>query len=82
MAVTLADDRVALVLCWDPDAVGDPDDKVQLETANLEDLSDTSSRENLKNDGFATVTVPNNKSGSFTATITGPKGSETGTIDY
>ena len=76
MAVEVNFDRKAVEITWDVDAV--EGDTVDIRTENEGDVS---GRKDIPNDGRATLTYPNDFTGSTHVVVTGSEGgSDEGTI--
>jgi hypothetical protein len=71
MAVEVNNDRIAVELKWDASAL--TGDTVNLKATNP-DNNDVSTRDGIKNDGYATVTFPADYSGTAHITITDSEG--------
>ena len=80
MAVQVDLNRKAVNLSWDTGAV--QGDTVNLRCTNPNNLEDVSTRDGLKNDGYAVVTFPKDYSGECNVSVTGSDGGEdTGVIE-
>lgn len=69
MAVELSFDRKAVEITWDASALHG--DTVSIKTENDDDVS---GREDVQNDGRATLTYPKDFTGTTRVTVTGSEG--------
>src|SRR5262249_10089809 len=79
MTVAIDLTRIAFEITWDVDLVGAPGDLVDIKATNPE-TGDVSTRDGLANDGRAVWRPPDDSRGDVEFGVTGPAGTDAGTV--